>query len=51
MFVSFNYYRLIFFCLVALLVNVNINCYAYTPPSATVEPLYPKGLRISVPRK
>ncbi|KAL2739774.1 hypothetical protein V1477_011163 [Vespula maculifrons] len=54
MFLNFNYYhfyRSIFVCLVALLVNVNINCYAYTPPSATVEPLHPKGLRISVPHE
>ncbi|XP_015186521.1 PREDICTED: beta-1,3-glucan-binding protein 1-like [Polistes dominula] len=50
MFVSFNHYPSIFFYFITLLINVNIS-FAYTPPSATVEPLYPKGLRISVPHE
>ncbi|KAI4503745.1 hypothetical protein M0802_001148 [Mischocyttarus mexicanus] len=51
MFASFNYCRSIFLCLlVALLINVNIS-FAYTPPNAVVEPLYPKGLRISIPHE
>ncbi|XP_014607377.1 PREDICTED: beta-1,3-glucan-binding protein 1-like [Polistes canadensis] len=50
MFLNFNHYRSILFCLIALLININIS-FAYSPPSATVEPLYPKGLRISVPHE
>lgn len=50
MFLNFNHYRSILFCFIALLINVNIS-FAYSPPSATVEPLYPKGLRISVPHE
>lgn len=30
--------------------NIREN-HAYTPPAATVEPLYPTGLRISIPGK
>lgn len=35
---------------VILLANIHEND-AYDPPAATVEPLYPTGLRLSVPGK
>jgi len=37
----------IFFAI--FLVNFYNNCEAYVPPPALVEPLYPLGLRISIP--
>lgn len=36
--------------LAILLVNI-YQYYCYTPPAATVEPLHPVGLRISIPGK
>lgn len=50
--VKFNYrsfYSTIFLCFTVILFSGNSD--AYTPPSAKVEPLYPKGLRISIPHE
>ncbi|KAK2588234.1 hypothetical protein KPH14_004265 [Odynerus spinipes] len=44
-----SFHSPIFLCFLAILFNVG--CTAYTPPNATVQPLYPKGLRISVPHE
>lgn len=38
------------FLLTIFLANICEN-YAYRPPEATVQPLHPKGLRISIPGK
>lgn len=48
--VKFDYHpfrSLTFFCFVAILINAV--CSDYTPPKVLVQPLNPKGLRISIP--
>ena len=37
------------FLLAIFLLNIHELCVAYTPPTATVEPLHPAGLRMSIP--
>jgi len=39
------------FLLVIFFTNICENYAAYTPPAATVQPLHPTGLRISIPGK
>ncbi|XP_066585294.1 beta-1,3-glucan-binding protein 1-like [Prorops nasuta] len=42
-------YRFYIFLIILLAISCVLSNAAYSPPRATVEPLYPKGIRISIP--